>query len=196
MPTTVRNLHQGKLRPRQLEALAFYLGAHGVDPAPVLEEIEARFVQETSEEKQEPLRALHALEAKLQQVRKEKPEAEALWARIRKELGDTPPPYFQAIVMAWCAFFALALDTLFLAPTMDILNIADPVLQFLAAAGFAALCTICFEMVGLLYIGAKGSWPKRLTAIAAGSVGVASLIAWGSCAAISSGSQPSWPGIL
>jgi hypothetical protein len=179
MTTSTRNLHQGKLKPRQLEALAFYLGAHDNDPAPVLEEIEARFAQETSEEKQEPLRELHALEAKLQQVRKEKPEAEALWARIRKELGDTPPPYFQAIVLACCAFFALALDTLFLAPTMDILNIAIPVLQFLAAAGFVALCTIYFELTGLLYMGAKNSRPQRLTAIALGAIGVLSLIAWG-----------------
>ena len=179
MQATTRNLSQGKLKPRQLEALAFYLGAHDVDPAPVLEEIEARFVQETSEEKQEPLRALHALEAKLQQTRKEKPEAEALWIRIRKELGDTPPPYFQTIVMACCAFFALALDTLFLAPTMDILNIADPAFQYLAAAGLAALCTAYFELTGLLYIGAEKSWPKRLVAIATGGVGIASLTVWG-----------------
>jgi hypothetical protein len=100
MQQPTRNLHQGKLKPRQLEALAFYLGAHGIDPAPVLDEIEARFVQETSEEKQEPLRALHALKAKLERVRKEKPEAEALWQRIRKELGDTPPSYFHAVLMA------------------------------------------------------------------------------------------------
>ena len=153
MQTTTRNLNQGKLKPRQLEALAFYLGAHGIDPAPVENEIEARFVQETSEEKQKPLRALHALEAKLQQVRRERPEAEALWQRIRKELGDTPPPYFHAIVMAVFAFFALALDALFLAPTMDILNIANPVLQLFAAAGFAALCTAYFELTGILYIG-------------------------------------------
>jgi len=179
MTTSTRNLHQGKLKPRQLEALAFYLGAHGDDPAPVIEEIEARFAQETSEEKQEPLRALHALEGKLQQVRKEKPEAEALWNCIRKDLGDTPPPYFQAIAMACCAFFALVLDTLFLAPTMDILNIANPALQFVAAVGLAVLCTIYFELTGHLYIGAKKSWPKRLTAIAAGSVGVLSLTVWG-----------------
>jgi hypothetical protein len=179
MQATTRNLHQGKLKPRQLEALAFYLGAHGIDPAPVQDEIEARFVQETSEEKQEPLRALHALEAKLQQVRREKPEAETLWTRIRKEYGDTPPPYFHAMVMACFALFALTLDTLFLAPTMDILNIASPALQFLAAAGFAALCTAYFELTGLLFIGAEGSWPKRLTAIAAGGIGVVSLMVWG-----------------
>jgi len=182
MTATTRNLHQGKLKPRQLEALAFYLGAHNVNPVPVLDEIEARFAHETSDEKQEPLRALHSLEAKLEQVRCEKPEAETLWERIRTELGDTPPPYFQAIVMACCAVFALALDTLFLAPTMDILNIADPMLQLLAAAGVAALCTIYFELIAILYIGPKGaknSWPMRLMAVAVGGVGVLSLIAWG-----------------
>jgi hypothetical protein len=179
MPTTTRNLHQGKLKPRQLEALAFYLGAHDIDPASVQDEIEARFAQEILEEKQEPLRKLHALEAKLQQVRKEKPEAEALWTRMRKELGETQPTYFQAILMACCALFALTLDTIFLAPTMDILNIADPALQYVAAAGFATLCTISFEIIALLYIAAKNSLPKRLTAIAAGSVVFVCLVGWG-----------------
>ena len=179
MANSTHNLKQGKLKVRQLEAEAFYLGAHDVDPAPVLDEIEARFAQETLEEKQEPLRALHALEAKLQQVRKERPEAEALWQSIRKKFGDTPPPFFNAIVMTLCALFALTLDTLFLAPTMDILNIADPALQFLAAAGFAALCTVYFELIALLYIEGKESWQKRASAIAAGSVGAMSLMAWG-----------------
>ncbi len=179
MTTSTRSRNQKQVKPRRLDALAFYLGAHGVNRESALKEIEARLDQEASEEKQEPLRALHALEAKLQQVRKEKPETEALWLRIRKELGDTPPPYFQAILMAAFALFALALDTLFLAPTMDILNIANPALQFLAAAGFAALCTAYFELTRILYMEAEGSWPKRLTVIAAGAVGVISLMVWG-----------------
>jgi hypothetical protein len=179
MATYTRNRSQKRLKPRRLDALAFYLGAHGVDRESALKEIEARLAQEASEEKQEPLRELHALEAKLQQARKEKPEAEALWLRIRKELGDTPPPYFQAVLMTVFAFFALALDTLFLAPTMDILNIADPASQYLAAAGMAALCTAYFDLTRLLYIGAEKSWPQKLAAIAAGGVGVISLTVWG-----------------
>ncbi len=179
MKTSIHNRSKENLKPRRLDALAFYLGAHGVSRESALEEIEARLAQETSEEKQEPLRALHALEAKLQQAHKEKPEAEALWARIRKELGDTPPPYFQAVVMAWCALFALALDTLFLAPTMDILNIADTTFQYLAAGGMAALCTAYFELTRLVYIGAGSSWQKRIPAIAVGGVGVISLMVWG-----------------
>ena len=107
------------------------------------------------------------------------PEAISNIGLIRKELGDTPQPYFHAVLMACFAFFALALDTLFLAPTMDILNIANLMLQYLAAMGFAALCTGYFELTGLLYIGAKDSLPKRLMAAAAGCVGALSLIVWG-----------------
>jgi hypothetical protein len=179
MKTSTLNRSKRNAKPRRLDALAFYLGAHGVNRESALEEIEARLAQETSEEKEEPLRALHTLEAKLQQVRKEKPEADAHWMRIRKELGDTQPPYFHAILMAIFALFALVLDTLFLAPTMDILNIAHPAFQYLAAAGFAALCTAYFELAALVYIGAKNSRPKRLTAIAAGGAGFFSLIIWG-----------------
>jgi hypothetical protein len=179
MTTSALSRDRASGKSYRIESRAFYLGAHGVSRDSALEEIEARLAQETSEEKQEPLRELHTLEAKLQQVRKEKPEAEALWARIRKELGDTQPPYFHAILMACLAVFALTLDTLFLAPTMDILNIADPVFQYLAAAGMAALCTAYFDLTGILYIGAKGSLPKRLMAIAVGGVGIISLAVWG-----------------
>lgn len=178
MTTVGRTRNETRSKPRQLEALAFYLGAHGIDPAPVMEEIEARFNQETSKEKEEPLRSLHVFEAKLQQVRKERPEAEALWQRIRKELGETPPPFFHAIVMAAFACFALVLDTLFLAPTMDILNIADPALQYLAAAGVAAVCTGIFELSAWHFVNAKNVAQKH-SALVSGGMGVFSLVVWG-----------------
>jgi hypothetical protein len=178
MPTTTNSMKQGGGKTQRLDALAFYLGAHGIDPEPVKQEIEARFEQETLSEKEEPLRNLHSLEAKLQQVRKECPEAETVWQRIRKELGDTPPPYFQAFVMAVFASFALLLDTVFLAPTMDILNVANPMLQYVAAAGFAALFTAWFELSGLHYAEAKSIIHKRTALVAAG-VGGFALIVWG-----------------
>jgi hypothetical protein len=178
MPTTTNTMKQGGGETQRLDALAFYLGAHAIDPEPVKQEIEARFEQETLSEKEEPLRNLHSLEAKLQQVRKERPEAETVWQRIRKELGDTPPPYFQAFVMAVFASFALLLDTVFLAPTMDILNVANPMLQYVAAAGFAALFTAWFELSGLHYAEAKTVIHKRSALVAAGIGGFA-LIVWG-----------------
>lgn len=178
MPTTSRSRSRKETKTRSLDALAFYHGAHGVDPGPVLDEIEARFNREASEEKQDPLRKLHALEAKLQQARKERPEAEAVWQRTRKELGDTPPPYFHAIIMAVFAGFALVLDTLFLAPTMDILNIANPALQCLAASGIAALSTAIFELSARRCVNARNAVDKY-SALVVAVVGAFALIVWG-----------------
>ncbi|MDR3725135.1 MAG: hypothetical protein P4K83_11695 [Terracidiphilus sp.] len=62
-----------------------------------------------------------------------------LWQRIRKERGETWLPYFYAFVMGVFAACALDLNTLCLAQTIDILSIADPALQYLAAGGVAAL---------------------------------------------------------
>ena len=175
---TNRSRSRKEPKDRSLDALAFYHGAHGIDPGHAIHEIEARFNREASEEKQEPLRKLHALEAKLQQARKERPEAEASWQRVRKELGDTPPPYFHAVVMAVFAGCALVLDTLFLAPTMDILAIANITLQYIAAAGVAALSTSVFEISDRHYINARNAAEKRNAIIAAG-MGAFALVVWG-----------------
>jgi hypothetical protein len=163
----------------RLESRAFYLGAHNIDPEPVMQEIEAKMKQESAEEREKLLRTLRELEAQKERVRRERPEAEATWTRVKKELGDTPPPFFHALVMLVFAFSALALDTVFLAPSMDILNVVNEVLQFLAAAGVALLCTAWFEFAGLLYLRAGKNIAQRIIAIIAAGIGACCLIAWG-----------------
>src|SRR5580658_1099740 len=165
-------------KSRSLEATAFHDGAHGIDPRTGIEQIEARFNQELSEEKGEPSRKLHDLESKLQQARKERPEAETVWQKVRKELGDTPPPYFHAVVMWIFAAFAQVIDTLFLAPTMDILNIASAFLQYLGAAGLAAISTGIFEFAFRKYTDAKNH-TDRQRALVIGGAGALGLVAWG-----------------
>jgi len=179
MTTNAFSNNRSPRKSYRLESRAFYLGAHNIDPEPVMQEIEAKMVQDSSEERGELLRTLRKLEAKKEQVRRERPEAEATWTRVKKDLGDTPPPFFHAIMMAVFAFFALALDTLFLAPSMDILNVAHPVLQLLAAAGFAALCTAWFEFAAVLYLRGEKSIAQRIIAVAAAGIGACCLIAWG-----------------
>jgi hypothetical protein len=179
MTTNALSSNRSSRKSYRLESRAFYLGAHNIDPEPVMQEIEAKMVQDSSEEREELLRALRKLEAKKEQVRRERPEAEATWTRVKKDLGDTPPPFFHAILMAVFALSALALDTLFLAPSMDILNVAHPVLQILAAAGFAALCTAWFEFAAVLYLRGEKSIAQRIIAVAAAGIGACCLIAWG-----------------
>jgi hypothetical protein len=163
----------------RLESRAFYLGAHDIDPEPVMQEIEAKMVQEFADEREELLRNLRELEAKKEQVRRERPEAEATWTRVKKELGDTPPPYFHALLMVFFALAALAIDTLFLSSSMDMLNVALPALQFLAAAAVAMLCTAWFEFSGVLYLRAGKNTAHRVIAVTAAGIGACCLIAWG-----------------
>lgn len=167
-----------KVKIAHIEPLAFYLGAHGIDPAPVKEEIEARFLEDILKEKEEPLQKLHALEAKREQVRKERPESEALWQKVRKELGDTPPPCFHALFMACFGAFALFVDSLILAPSMDMLGVADPALQYFVAAGFALLFTTWFELCGLSYLRARDR-VHRISSLVAGCAAVFTLLVWG-----------------
>ncbi len=178
---TTNALHQDRSSGKsyRLESRAFYLGAHNIDPKPVMQEIEAKMVQDSSEERNKLLRALRVLEAKKEQVRRERPEAEATWARVKKDLGDTPPPFFHALIMVGFAALALSLDALFLAPSMDILNVAHPALQMLAAAGVAILCTAWFEFAGVLYLRGGKNLAQRLIAVVAAGIGACCLIAWG-----------------
>lgn len=179
MITNALNRDRSSGKSYRLESRAFYLGAHKIDPEPVMQEIEAKMVQDSSEERGKLLRALRELEAKKEQVRRERPEAEATWTRVKKDLGDTPPPFFHAMLMAVFAFSALTLDTLFLAPSMDILNVANPALQMLAAAGVAILCTAWFEFSGVLYLRAGKNIAQRIIAVTAAGIGACCLIAWG-----------------
>src|ERR1700685_705417 len=100
MTTNTSHRDRSSGKSYRLESRAFYLGAHNIDPEPVMQEIEAKMVQEFSEGREELLRALRKLEAKKEQVRRERPEAEATWTRVKRDLGDTRPPLFHAMLMA------------------------------------------------------------------------------------------------
>jgi hypothetical protein len=144
-----------------------------------MQEIEAKMVQDFADERGELLRTLRELEARKEQVRRERPEAEATWIRVKKELGDTPPPCFHAILMIFFALAALTIDALFLAPSMDILNVTNLALQFVAATGIALLSTAWFESLGVLYQRAGKNLAQRVVAICAVLVGACCLLAWG-----------------
>src|ERR1700733_13502284 len=63
-------------------------------------------VQDCFEECEQLVVSSRELEAKKEQVCCEGPEAEATWTRVKKDLGDTPPPFFHPMLMA--VFGALA----------------------------------------------------------------------------------------
>ena len=68
----------------------------------------------------------------------------------------------------------LALDTVFIAPGMDLMNVTDFALQFVAAAGLAVLCTLYFHMTVSVAVSPKST---RLMKLAAGAAGVCGVVA-------------------
>jgi len=168
-----------KGKPRSLEALAFYLGAHGIDPETVAGEIDAGFDAEAATEKCEVQDRLRTLEGNLEDVRRKLPEAESVWRRVRVELGDVPPSSAEALVLGGFAAFALALDAVFIAPSMDLMNVADPALQFLAGAGLAVLATLLFHMTGSLMLSPKSAQPMKRAAGTVAASEVLALLVWG-----------------
>lgn len=178
MATSKNRMQRDTGKMERLDARAFYLGAHGIDPVSSKQEIEAKLIQDTLEEKEEPLRNLHRLEARLQQVKKERPEAEEVWEKLRELHGDTAPPYFHALLMAAFGLCALVVDVLVLAPSMDMIGVADVSFQYVAACGFAALFTAWFELSGLSYARATDAIHKGAS-VAAGGMAAITLIVWG-----------------
>lgn len=166
-------------RKQSLEALAFYLGAHGIDRETVAKEIEEAFKADAANEKRDVMERLRTLEGEFENVRRQLPEAESVWNRVRAEIGDTEPPRAEAIALAVFAAFSLALDTLFIAPGMDIMNVADESLQFVAAAGLALLETLCFHMSGSVLSSPKSTRLKKVFAGGLGVWAVLALVAWG-----------------
>jgi hypothetical protein len=172
-------LAKRRASPQSLEALAFYLGAHGIDPATVATEIEAGFEADAAEEKQEVMDQLRTLEGNLEDVRRRLSEAESVWNRVRAEIGDTEPPRAEAIAMAVFAAFSLGLDTVFITPGMDLMNVTDEALQFVAAAGLAVLATLYFHMCGSVLVSPKATRLMKLAAGAVGGCGIIALAVWG-----------------
>jgi hypothetical protein len=170
---------RSKGKPRSLEALAFYLGAHKIDPDTVAAEIEAGFDADVAEEKQKVQARLRTLEANVEEVRRKLPEAELVWERVRAELGDTPPPAAEAIAMGVFALFSLALDAIFIAPSMDLMNVTDEAWQFVAGAGLAVLCTLFFHMTGSVLVARKSTRLMKSIAATVGACGILALVVWG-----------------
>jgi hypothetical protein len=166
-------------KPRSLEALAFYLGAHKIDPDTVAAEIEAGFDADVAGEKQKVQDRLRTLEANVEQVRRKLPEAESVWERVRAELGDTPPPAAEAVALSVFALFSLALDAIFIAPSMDLMNVTDPAWQFVAGAGLAVLCTLFFHMTGSVLVARKSTRLMKSIAATVGACGILALVVWG-----------------
>jgi hypothetical protein len=136
---------------RSLEADAFRDGTQGLPTEPALKEIQARFAQREEAEKRASTERVKRLEGLIVTLQRRKADAEQRWAELEFRTDGTPPPIFLSLCAVVLSWLAVVGETAFLAPIMDGLGIADPVLQVLLSAVIVIICAGLFETTKKLY---------------------------------------------
>jgi hypothetical protein len=168
-----------KLKPVDINQFSFYQGAQGIPFAETSREIEALHqhqqfkLDEVSARKQKPL------EAKIEKLERIQPRVDYAWKDVEQRLGPHAPPVAVAVLVAGLALASLIIDAILLGPGLDMLGISDPVLQYVAAFGIAALAGVLFHFVHQNFMNPKVERSTRIIWRIAGGVAVCSLICWG-----------------
>ena len=130
---------------RQLEAEAFFQGAHGVAIEPGLTDVQSKFDQQASRLHQESVPRQKKFEAALEQVRSGMQAAENQWLAVKERLGEHTPPFALPLIVAIAAVLVIFAEVTMLAPAMDVIDITEPQAQVLAALGITLIGGLAFH---------------------------------------------------
>ncbi len=130
---------------RQLEADAFFQGAHGVAIDPGLADIHSHFDQEASRANQESIPRQKNFEQTIEHVRAAIPEAEHKWQLVKERLGEQTPPFVLPLLVAISAVIVAIAEITMLAPALDVLDITDPASQVMSATGITLIGSLAFH---------------------------------------------------
>jgi len=135
-----------KRKTLNLDAFAFYQGAQGVPLQHTLEEIAAAHDTERAKLQEESARREKPMEAIIDRLEKHRPEVDDAWGAVARRLGPLTPPAATAIIVGIMGVAALAVDAVLVGPGLDAVGISDPLVQFVAAFGLAALSATLFHL--------------------------------------------------
>lgn len=135
-----------KRRVESLEAHAYYQGAHMVDPKEGIAQVQATFDQEAAKASHDAVARAKKHEALLDRVRALLPDAQTRAAQVNARIGDRSPQYLLPLIAVTGAAFIAVAEVVLLAPSFDVLGIADPLLQYFTATGFMIACALAFHL--------------------------------------------------
>ena len=168
-----------KPKIQDLDAFAFYQGAHDVPLNETLLEIASAHNMEQAKLQLESIRREKPLEATIDRIEQRLPETKATWDTLVRRLGHTTPPVATAVIVGLLGLAALLVDALLLGPGLDAVGISDPVLQFAAAFGLAALSATTFHLAYETFGQTRHSTEITVVRRGLGVVAILSLLAWG-----------------
>jgi hypothetical protein len=136
---------------RTVEHDAFYQGAHGQQAKPGLAEIDARFNHERAEAQKAVVERMKALEASIEYLQKLAPEAERRWAEVQQRWTGCSPYLIAPVLYLIFGAMAMLAEAFMLAPSLDLLNIAQPVEQRIVAFVIGVVAALFFHFAWETY---------------------------------------------
>lgn len=124
----------------------FFNGAHEVDLKKGLEELEASFNQKKAAIEQAFSKVIREIEGRLEFLKKIAPEIQGEWASVRDRIGDEKPRLAVPLLIVSLGLFAILAESLLLAPSLDMLGVADRLWQQFTALGLCALAAVIFHL--------------------------------------------------
>jgi hypothetical protein len=167
------------LHTRDLAAFAFYQGAHGMPLDQTLREVATSHEQDRAKLEEESVRKQKPLEAVIHRLERQQPRIDAAWSELLRRIGYHAPAVTTAYLIAFLGIGALVIDAILLGPGLDAIGIADPVFQFFAAFGLAALSSLIFHLAHETFEQNRLTFETRITWRGLGVFAVVALLGWG-----------------
>src|ERR1022692_2578292 len=129
---------------RQVEAEAYYQGAHSVEIKAGLEEIQAMFDKQGSQLNKQSIERQKEFETDLDHVKELWTPVEQLCLAVRERIGDRIPPFLLPVAMALAAVFIGIAEVILLAPALDMIYIAEYSQQVFSAIGLVLVGGVAY----------------------------------------------------
>jgi Flp pilus assembly protein TadB len=166
-------------RPVDIADFAFFQGAQEIPIEETQKEIEALHDRQKARLVEESIPRQKPLEAIVGKLTRRRPDVERAWDEVRERLGNHSPAVFTAFLVAGLGVAALVIDSLLLGPGLDAVGISEPILQFIAAFGLAALSSLIFHLAHETFSNRKIDKATAIVWRILAGFAVIALLAWG-----------------
>jgi hypothetical protein len=153
---------------RMLEHEGFYQGAHGTNYEHVLAEIKALFNRRRAEAEKAAVETTKPIEARIEYLTKITPTVERHWRDVEERFEGREPDIVRPIVYLVAGVAAMLAEAFTLAPSLDLLNVPDPIEQRVVAFVIGVVSALLFHFAWETLQENRFSRPKIVVSRAAG----------------------------
>jgi RsiW-degrading membrane proteinase PrsW (M82 family) len=168
-----------KLTVRSLEHEGFYQGAHGTSTTHVLDEIRALFARRRAETEKASIERIKPVEAHIEHLTQIAPNVEKRWAEMQARHQGHEPTIAGPIFYIAAGLGAMLAEAYMLAPSLDLLNVTDPLEQRIVAFVIGIVSAVLLHFAWETFQENRFSLAKVLISRVAGAGALVALVALG-----------------